>query len=431
MHKFPDYILYTNIWFTNMRYVNFFLMLTAVMLTSAHVQAQEDDLLCFEQTGHCIAGDIREYWQQNGALPVFGLPISPQYTAVVEGSLRQVQRFERARMELHPENAPPYHVLLSRLGAEVLQQQNRNWYTFPRAEGPADGCRYFEQTGQNVCGALLDAWQSNGLDLNGNGIAGDTEAENLALSGLPLGGEMTEQPGDGGEYTVQWFERIRLELHPENDPPYNVLAGLLGRELAPPPPVNLPVIDMFLYPDEQALTDAWQVASSGSVTLNLVQDTTAADPQTLRLTADLPCMATEDDRYMRLIRRFPTPQDFSTYNSLVIRARGDGESVEPFGGEFSVILWDAAGFQEEKWQSTRWLQRGAGWQDYVIALRDAGLGNPWDHAEDFVFPRWDEPVNAQFDRANISAIGIIASTTSEECATYPAMTTWIDSIILR
>jgi micrococcal nuclease len=39
---------------------------------------------------------------------------------------------------------------------------------------------------------------------------------------------------------VQWFERARFELHPENPPPFNVLFGLLGNEIrdnaGPPPP---------------------------------------------------------------------------------------------------------------------------------------------------------------------------------------------------
>lgn len=401
------------------------------MLPGLQVQAQEDTPRCFEQTGYCIAGDILDFWQQNGGLSVFGMPLSPQHGAVIEGTWRQVQQFERAQLELHPDNAPPYQILLSRLGAEVLHQQDRNWYAFPRAEGPSEGCRYFEQTGQNVCGALLAAWQSNGIDLNENGIAGDTEAENLALFGLPLSGAMTEQLGDGRNYTVQWFERTRLELHPEQAAPYNVLAGLLGRELEPPPPLGLPVIDMFLYADEQALEQAWQTASSGTVTLGLEHDTTAIHPPALRLTADLPCTANEDERYMRLLRRFDTPQDFSPYQSMVLRVRGDGEAAEPFGGEFSVILWDAANVQEENWQSTRWLQRDAGWQEYVIALQDAGIDNPWQHENNFVHPPWDEPVNAQFDLTHISAIGIIANTTADVCASHPAMTIWIDTIMLR
>jgi glucose/arabinose dehydrogenase len=43
---------------------------------------------------------------------------------------------------------------------------------------------------------------------------------------------------------VQWFERARFELHPENQPPYDVLLGLLGNELrgrpAGPPPTPPP-----------------------------------------------------------------------------------------------------------------------------------------------------------------------------------------------
>jgi hypothetical protein len=407
------------------------LLIVATLLAHLPAQAQEADQLCFEQTGYCLTEDIRDFWQQNGGLAVFGLPLSPLHHAVVEGTWRQVQLFERARLELHPENAPPYQVLLSRLGADVLAQQQRNWYAFPRADGPAEGCRFFAQTGHNVCGELLAAWEAGDVDMPADGVAGDTAAESLALFGLPLSAATTEQLADGREYTVQWFERARLELHPENAPPNRVQAGLLGRELAPPPPLGLPVIDMFLYADEQSLTNAWHVASSGSVTLALDHDSTAAKPPALRLTADLPCTANEDDRYMRLVRRFATPQDFSPYRSLVLRARGDGVSAEPFGGELSVVLWDTAATREENWQSTRWLQRDTGWQEYVIALQDAGIGNPWQHADDFVLPSWDEPVDAQFDLTRVSAIGIIAQTTADVCTTAPEMTIWIDSITLR
>ena len=36
---------------------------------------------------------------------------------------------------------------------------------------------------------------------------------------------------DGQQRQIQWFERARFELHPENQRPYNVLLGLLGNEL--------------------------------------------------------------------------------------------------------------------------------------------------------------------------------------------------------
>ncbi|MFV9507244.1 MAG: hypothetical protein AB4911_22060 [Oscillochloridaceae bacterium umkhey_bin13] len=185
------------------------------------------DQRCFAETNQCMSGRIREYWEQNGGLPVFGFPVSPLRTEVIEGRELQVQWFERNRLELHPENARPYDVLLGRLGADVLAGQGRDWRAFPQT-GPQPGCRYFAETGQSVCGAILAAWRANGLELDGR--PGKTEAENLALFGLPLSGPTVEII-EGRQLTVQWFERARFELHPENAPPFNVLLGLLGNEL--------------------------------------------------------------------------------------------------------------------------------------------------------------------------------------------------------
>jgi hypothetical protein len=183
---------------------------------------------CFEETGYCMSGRIRIYWEQNGGLPVFGYPIGPQQEELVEGQPFQVQWFERNRLELHPENAPPYDVLLGRLSVDVLDRQGRDWQDFPLSP-PQGGCRYFEQTGQNVCGDIWEAWRSNGLEIDG--VAGISEEETIALFGLPISGIQRERLSDGREYEVQWFERARFERHPENDPPYHVLLGLLGNEL--------------------------------------------------------------------------------------------------------------------------------------------------------------------------------------------------------
>ncbi|EFO81221.1 hypothetical protein OSCT_0917 [Oscillochloris trichoides DG-6] len=185
------------------------------------------DARCFPETGQCISGRIREYWEQNGGLPVFGYPTSPQRAERIEGKEYQVQWFERNRLELHPENARPYDVLLGRLGDDRLVQQGRNWQNFPKSN-QQQGCRYFPETGHNVCGAILKAWRANGLELDGR--RGKTESENLALFGLPLSDVQVEVI-EGREYQVQWFERARFELHPENQAPYDVLLGLLGNEV--------------------------------------------------------------------------------------------------------------------------------------------------------------------------------------------------------
>ncbi len=45
---------------------------------------------------------------------------------------------------------------------------------------------------------------------------------------MPLTGEFEATLEDGTTHVVQWFERARFELHPENAPPYNVLLTRLG-----------------------------------------------------------------------------------------------------------------------------------------------------------------------------------------------------------
>ena len=195
------------------------------------------DQRCFNETGFCITGRIREFWEQNGGLPVFGYPTGEQQQELIEGRPFQVQWFQRNRLELHPENARPYDVLLGRLGADRVTQQGRDWMQFPSSQ-PRAGCRFFPATGHNACGAILASWRANGLEFDGQ--RGKSEGESLALYGLPLSDEQLEVI-EGKEYRVQWFERARFELHPENAPPYNVLLGLLGNEIRQAAPAPAPV----------------------------------------------------------------------------------------------------------------------------------------------------------------------------------------------
>ncbi|MFV9504977.1 MAG: class F sortase [Oscillochloridaceae bacterium umkhey_bin13] len=189
---------------------------------------------CFSVTGYCISGEIRQLWERSGGLPVFGYPITPLQEEVIEGRTVQVQWFERARLELHPELAWPYRVQLGRVGVELLGRQGRPIELNPNGT-PQPGCRFFPETGRNLCGELLTAWRATGLDLDGR--SGFSEAENLALFGLPLS-DAQEEMIEGRPYLVQWFERARLELHPELPAGRRVLGGLLGNELGPRPTAN-------------------------------------------------------------------------------------------------------------------------------------------------------------------------------------------------
>jgi hypothetical protein len=72
----------------------------------------------FPETGKRVGGKFLDYWNKNGALAQQGYPISDEFSEVstLNGQTYTVQYFERAVFEAHPENQPPYDVLLSQLG---------------------------------------------------------------------------------------------------------------------------------------------------------------------------------------------------------------------------------------------------------------------------------------------------------------------------
>ncbi len=203
------------------------IIINACIQTVAPVEAAQR---CFDETQQCVDGRFAEFWEQNGGLPVFGFPLAAPTLVNTNGSSFVSQRFERALLELHPELNAPYDVLLGRMGALQLEQQKRDWRAFPIAPATA-GCKTFTETGHAICGAFLKTWRSNGLQIDGKPAVSDSES--LALFGLPLSDVLTETLSDGKQYQVQWFERARFEFHPELPASYQVLLGLLGKELIP------------------------------------------------------------------------------------------------------------------------------------------------------------------------------------------------------
>jgi hypothetical protein len=39
---------------------------------------------CFPETGQCIGGRFRQFWEQHGGLPVFGFPITSESEYISE-----------------------------------------------------------------------------------------------------------------------------------------------------------------------------------------------------------------------------------------------------------------------------------------------------------------------------------------------------------
>jgi glucose/arabinose dehydrogenase len=78
--------------------------------------------LSFQETGHTLCGTFRQYWEQHGGLPLYGYPLSEEFTELSPTNHQPytVQYFERNRFEYHPENkGSPYEVLLGLLGVQI------------------------------------------------------------------------------------------------------------------------------------------------------------------------------------------------------------------------------------------------------------------------------------------------------------------------
>lgn len=172
---------------------------------------------CFSQTGECLRGAFLNYWFTRGGLQQFGLPVTGELTErLSDGKSYTVQYTERARFEWHPENrGKESQVLLGRLGADLASSRGNEQAFRPIQQCAGCEGRYFKETQHSIGKELLAYWQGNG---------------GIPVFGYPLSEAFEERsPTDGKLYLVQYFERNRLEYHPENrGTQFEVLLGLLG-----------------------------------------------------------------------------------------------------------------------------------------------------------------------------------------------------------
>jgi uncharacterized protein YkwD len=154
-------------------------------------------------TGQTIHGAFLQTFQQYG-LALIGYPL----TSEIDEGGRTVQYFERVKMEYHPELAAGgTPVLFTRLGADISAGSSFATIAPFQTTGPR---AYFGQTSHSLGEPFLLYWRDNG---------------GLALFGYPIS-EVIQQDG----MQVQWFERARMEYHPElASKGYGVELTLLGR----------------------------------------------------------------------------------------------------------------------------------------------------------------------------------------------------------
>ncbi len=154
---------------------------------------QQPNCEYFTETRHWVCDEFLEFYKTRGGLETFGFPLSSAFDDPARGL--RVQYFQRARMEFHPANSDPYKVLLGLLIDEL-------GYRFPAASQEqiptfnSSFHHYFSETRHVVSYAFLDHFR---------------EAGGLDIFGYPRSEFMYENG-----YIVQYFQRARMEWHPEN-----------------------------------------------------------------------------------------------------------------------------------------------------------------------------------------------------------------------
>jgi hypothetical protein len=174
------------------------LIIIFAVVLGVFAQSPSGDTRVFP-TEFVVRGEFLDFFNYHGGIEIFGYPLTIEF----EEAGRRVQYFHRGRMELNPENPPEQRVVMGLLG-ELLKTAEP-----PIVEPDArPDRRFFSETGHTVAAAFLryfDTW--GGVDFFGYPIT-----------------EMMVEEG----YIVQYFQRARLEWHPDNPPNLRVQLGKLG-----------------------------------------------------------------------------------------------------------------------------------------------------------------------------------------------------------
>ena len=206
------------------------LLLFAVSPTAARSPGRQGETSrFFPESGHTLREPFWSYWRAvPEPLRLFGYPISEpfiQESFTEPGRFFRVQFFERAILEEHPPapedpNAQP-RVLGRLLGVQLVSKRLQEAPFRPVVETAATPEHAWDAVTQHT---LADSPAPFKRFFESNG--------GLAVLGRPLSEQFEEQNADTGrKHWVQYFERQRLEWHPENaDPAFQIQLGRLGDE---------------------------------------------------------------------------------------------------------------------------------------------------------------------------------------------------------
>jgi len=152
------------------------------------------------ETMHNVPNDLLAFWYTNGGWRIFGLPITEFFRdAQVDGTVRYVQYFERAILQLNlPDDGYPPWVTADLLGYQTYVDPVARQ---PIAAYPSNASStYFPETQHSLSNGFKAFWEANG---------------GLVTFGYPLSEEWSKTLPDGRKVVMQVFERARFEWWPD------------------------------------------------------------------------------------------------------------------------------------------------------------------------------------------------------------------------
>lgn len=207
----------------------------------------------FPETGKQACGVFLDYWTKHGGLAQQGLPLTNTFWEInpTNGKRYQVQYFERARFEHHPENPAAYVVLLGLLGREQYL------------------AKYATGLGPGAWAKVVDTGGTTGLRLRK-----EASPKEELLAVLPEGSlvQIVAGPKKGGNGN-QWYNVLAAGKSGWVDGTY---LELFGSVVAAPEPEPIPTPTA---PTLAAGTWAQVSGTAGTPGLNLRPAPTTAERQ--------------------------------------------------------------------------------------------------------------------------------------------------------
>ncbi len=181
-------------------------VITSLLMVVSPALAQQDGRY-YSETGHTLDARFVGYYDDHGGLEILGYPITAAFVDPLSGFL--IQYTQNARLEYVPGRPGNEATVKLRPLGELLG----GWEAaLPRSQlsfGGDPGCRFYPESGHNVCHAFLDYYESHGGPW---------------LFGYPISEFRLEN-----DRIVQYFQGFRLDWHPDSIQGHNVQVAPLGR----------------------------------------------------------------------------------------------------------------------------------------------------------------------------------------------------------